>query len=363
MTNALNADDVGLRAACSRWLSSHGPTSVKDVLASLQQSAEVHLPADYYGMSGAVERLEGKSAALLGKEAATFVMKGMIAQTALLRTVTETKPGAVVVPSLGHMAVDEADAVHHLLDAEVIELGGKEGFGVRELEQLAVPVSVCVVELPLRRAAYHLMQLSELQRISDWCRKHQVHFHIDGARLWEASASYGVDLDEIAALADTVYVSFYKGLGGLAGAALAGQRELIERFQVWKKRLGGDVNTAFPFALSALEGLERRLPRMPSYLGRGRNLAAAFAAHGFPTVPEVPHVNAFQVILPGEPAALMAATREFAHRNGVWLFNAFVADANPGFSRSEIVIGDASDRYSDEEAVNWVVNLVEQAAA
>lgn len=358
MTNALTADDIGLRAACSRWLSSHGPTPVKDVLASMQQVPEADLPADFYGMSGAVERLEGRSAALLGKEAATFVLKGMIAQTALLRTVTETTPGAVVIPTFGHMAIDEARAVHHLLDAEVIELGVDAGFNVEDLEGLARPLAVCVAELPVRRSAYQLMPLSELKRISDWCRKNRVHFHIDGARLWEAAASYGVSLAELGELADTVYVSFYKGLGGLAGAVLAGERELLGRFQVWKKRFGGDVNTAFPFALSALDGLEKRLPRMPAYLDRARHLAAAFAERGFQTVPAVPHVNAFQVILPGEAGALMAANREFAHRHGIWLFNAFMPDVRAGYSRAEIVIGDAAGRYSNEEAIEWVEDLV-----
>lgn len=358
MTNALIADDIGLRAGCSRWLSSHGPSAVTDVLASLQHLAEADLPADYYGMSGAVERLEGKSAALLGKEAATFVIKGMIAQTALLRTVTETKSGAVVIPSFGHMAIDEARAVHHLLDAEVVELGGDTGFTVEDVEGLAQPLAVCVVELPVRRAAYQLMPLPDLKRLSDWCRKNRVHFHIDGARLWESAASYGVSLAELGELADTVYVSFYKGLGGLAGAALAGERELLARFQVWKKRLGGDVNTAFPFALSALDGLDRRWPRMPAYLDRARRMAAAFGKRGFRTAPDVPHVNAFQVILPGEPAALMAATRDFARRHGIWLFNAFIPDQRPGYSRTEVVIGDAAERYSDEEALTWVEDLL-----
>ncbi len=363
MTNALNADDLGLRAACSRWLSSHGPTRVNDVLAALGRVTEADLPADFYGMGGAVEQLEHRSAALLGKEAATFVIKGMIAQTALLRTVTETRRGAVVIPTFGHMAIDEARAVHHLIDAEVIELGGEAGFTAEDLEGLAQPVAACVVELPVRRAAYQLLPLSELRRISDWCRKNQVHFQIDGARLWETAASYGVDLAELGALADTVYVSFYKGLGGLAGAALAGDRELLGRFQVWKKRFGGDVNTAFPFALSALDGLEKRLPRMPAYLDRARKLAAAFADRGFQTVPAVPHVNAFQVILPGEPAALMAATRGFAQRHGIWLFNAFIADGDPDRSRTEVVIGDAAEHYSDDEAVSWVEELLRQDPA
>lgn len=351
-------NDFELRAGCARWLSSHGPARVVDVLGSLQHTDAANLAADYYGVGGAVQTLEAKTGTLLGKPSATFVIKGMIAQTALLRTVTEARPGAVVVPRQGHMAVDESDAIRHLLNAEIIELGAPRGFTADDLEALDRPIAACVVELPVRRAAYQLLPLAELRRISDWCRQNDVHLHIDGARLWEAAASYGVSLAKISALADTVYVSYYKGLGAMAGAVLAGEQELLGRFQVWKKRFGGDLHTAYPFALSALDGLEKRLPRMPGYLSRARQLAAAFAAKGFATVPAEPDVNAFQVILPGDPVALTEANRAFARKTGIWLFNAFLPGDQPGFARAEVVIGDAAETYADAEAVAWVEGLV-----
>lgn len=358
MTAAPVKNDFELRAGCDRWLSSHGPAQVTDMLASLQQSAASDLTPDYYGVGGAVAVLEARTGAMLGKPAASFVIKGMIAQTALLRTVTEAQPGAVVVPRLGHMAVDEADAIRHLLPAEVIELGDDRGFTAADLAGLDRPIAVCVVELPVRRAAYQLMPLDELQRIAGWCRQHGVHLHIDGARLWEAAASYGVSLAEISTLADTVYVSFYKGLGALAGAVLAGEQALLDRFAVWRKRLGGDLHTAYPFALSALDGLDRRLSKMPDYLARARQLAAAFTASGFAVTPAVPHVNAFQLTLPGDPAALAEANRAFACKTGVWLFNAFIPAAASGFARAEVVIGDAAEQYQDDEALGWVQDLV-----
>lgn len=358
MTAAPIQNDFELRAGCPRWLSSHGPAPVADVLAALQQTAAADLAPDYYGVGGAVAALEARTGALLGKPAARFVIKGMIAQTALLRTVSEAKPGAVVVPKLGHMAVDEADAIRHLLKAEVIELGEEHGYTADDLEALDRTIAVCVVELPVRRAAYQLMPFGELQRISDWCRKNDVHLHIDGARLWEASASYAVSLAEISALADTVYVSFYKGLGALAGAVLAGEPTLLERYAVWKKRFGGDLHTAYPFAISALDGLDKRLASMPAYLLRARQLAAQFQAKGFAIVPSVPNVNAFQVILPGDPAALAEANRAFARETGIWLFNAFLPGDEPGFARAEVVIGDAAELYHDEEAIAWVQAMV-----
>ena len=44
---------------------------------------------------------------------------------------------------------------------------------------------------------------------------------MDGARLWESTHYYDKSEAQIAALFDSVYVSFYKGLGGIGGASAA----------------------------------------------------------------------------------------------------------------------------------------------
>ena len=60
--------------------------------------------------------------------------------------------------------------------------------------------------------------------------------HLDGARLWESRPFYeNARYAEIAALFDTVYFSFYKGLGGLAGGALAGPADVIAEARVWQQ--------------------------------------------------------------------------------------------------------------------------------
>lgn len=349
-------EDLLLRAGCGRTLTHHGPADPRSRLRALADRPEAALAPDFYGNGGAVALLEERTAALLGKPAALFLIKGVTAQLALLRTLTAMRAGAVVIPALGHMAVDEADAVDHLVDAPVIRLGGDAPFGVDALETLDAPPAVCVVELPLRRAAYRLLPLAGLEALSAWCRRHGTHLHFDGARLWEAAAGHGVPPAAVAALADSLYVSFYKGLGGLAGAALAGDRALLDAIAPWKTRLGGDLHTAFPYALAALDGLDRRLPRMAGYVARARALAAYLAGRGHAPVPEVPHANGFQILLPGTPAALAEANRAFARRRGIWLFNGFRA-APDGRSAAEIVIGDAAMATADAEIGGWIAEM------
>src|SRR5690606_39981496 len=115
----------------------------------------------------------------------------------------------------------------------------------------------------------------ELTGIVDAARERDAVVHFDGARLWESTVHFGRPLDEIAGLADSVYVSFYKSLKGYGGAALAGPRTLVDEAKTWRHRYGGSVFQQFPTVLSALAGLERELPRLPEYVAHAREVAAA----------------------------------------------------------------------------------------
>ena len=150
-------------------------------------------------------------------------------------------------------------------------------------------------------------------------------------------------------------MSFYKGLGGIGGALVAGSEKFLDTLRPWKTRFGGDLVTAYPQAISALVGLERQLPRIPEYVARARALAMQLS--NTPKLllhPSQPQVNAFQIWIAGERDELVARHRVFAEQRGVWLFNSFQPAALSGFMMAEIVIGDASDTYTIEQATYWV---------
>lgn len=354
----MNSEDLLLRARCTRFLSLHGVTDPRTILRDLADHRSAEAFADYYGVGGAAEVLETRVAGLLGKASAQFFLKGMVAQLSLLRVLTERRSGGVAIAALSHMAIDETDAPVHLIDAPIIKLGGSRPFTLAEVERLDDRLAVCVVELPLRRAAYRLPAFADLEALSRWCRGNGVHLHFDGARLWEAAAGYDVSPAALAALADSVYVSLYKGLGGLAGAVIAGDDRLRENLRDWKSRFGGNLMTAFPYVLSGLDGLDRRLPKMRGYVERARTLAARLRQRGMAINPTPPDVNGFQVILPGDPERLMAASRAFAYRHHIWLFNGFTAADQAGYAIAEIVIGDAAEDHSDDEIGDWVEQML-----
>ncbi len=358
--------DIELRNRCTRWLNGHRPLrSMRDSLLALAELPEAQQALDVYGDGAALQQLEADVAALLGKPAARFFHKGVAAQLAALKVWCAHRPGAVAMHPQGHIAIDEADAYRELTGLQAALVGDADvPVTLAQVQALPERPAVVVVELPLRRGGYRLPAWDDLVALSDWCRTQGVPLHVDGARLWEAAAHYDRPLADIAALADTVYVSFYKGLGGLAGCVLAGAADVIADTRPWQSRLAGNLFTAYPYVLSAQHGLRTQLPRMAAYRTRAQALAVQLAAQpGWRVLPEAPQVNAFQLHLPVAPDALRDGLLAVARQDGFWLGARAVASHRvPGGAMVEVVIGDAADGWADDEAVAALQRAVAAAS-
>jgi threonine aldolase len=359
----MSDEDRDLQASCTRQLSGHRQTTPAQTLKTLAEHPAASEPPDTYGAGGAATLVEQRTAQLLGKPAAMFFIKGMIAQMTLLRTIAD-RAGTrnIVVHPMSHIELDEEGALWRMHNLHPLRLGKYAPFTLAQLEAVMDPVAAIVVELPLRRSGYLLPPLEELRAVSAWARHRGIHLHFDGARLWESAAGYGIGLDELASLADSVYVSFYKGLGGLGGAAVAGEEAFIRSLAAWKTRHGGNLYRVFPYAISGMAGLDAQLPRMPVYVERARALAQALSAEPrLAITPRVPNANAFHLLVPGSVEELTSRNREFARARGIWMFNQFYESPVDGRSIGEVVIGDSSDGYAVDEAAAWIRDFLDLA--
>ncbi|MFF4265042.1 threonine aldolase family protein [Streptomyces virginiae] len=303
-------------------------------------------PADVYG-DGVVTALEGKVAELLGTEDAAFFPSGTMAQQIALRCwAGRTGNPVVALHPMSHPERWEGEALSAVSGLRVTHptMEARQPTA-EEVEALREPFGTLMVELPLREAGFLLPTWEELEALTAAARERDAVVHFDGARLWESTVHFGRTLPEIAGLADSVYVSFYKSLGGLSGAALAGPRSFVEETRVWRHRYGGQVFRQFPQALAALAGLERELPRLPSYVTQARTVAgalrSAFADSGVPWArihPEEPHTHQFQVWLPYEPDRLTEAGLRQAEETGTVLFRRWSAEGPPGLAVTELEI-------------------------
>jgi threonine aldolase len=339
-------------SGCERFLIGHGVQRPRAVLADVVEETHADEDADRYGEGALINDFERQVASILGKEAALFLPSGTMAQQIALRIWADRRqtPFVAFHPTC-HLELHEQSgyALLHGLHARLV--GDRTRLlGLEDLRALHGPLAALLLELPQREIGGQLPSWSELQSQVDWARERGIAVHMDGARLWESGPFYERSYADIAALFDSVYVSFYKGLGAIAGAALAGPAEFIAEARVWQRRHGGNLFQLYPFVLSARANLRRRLGRFGDYARRAQAVARVLTAvPGISVKPDPPQTNMMHVYLQGSAEALMEASAAIARTDRVLLFRRLVPTVVPGVCSFELAIGDGAASLSDDE--------------
>ncbi|MEU4419046.1 beta-eliminating lyase-related protein [Actinoplanes sp. NPDC024001] len=341
--------------ACDRILSGIRPVTMRERLADLDAGGDLDELPDFYG-DGPVTVLEERVAGLLGTEAAVWFPTGTMAQQVALRHGADrTGRAAVALHPLGHQEVHERHAYAELTGLRAVwSTAEPRNPTAAEIAALDEPVGTVVVELPLRDAGFVLPTWSELTAAGVAARAAGARVHFDGARIWESTPYLRHSLRQVAALADSTYVSFYKSVDGISGAALAGSAELAAYARAWRHRYGGNVFQQWPAALIALAGLERELPRIPRFVRHARTIAAALSTlPGARVHPLPPHTHQFRLWLPFPARVLDAAVLALAEQEKVWFVGGWRDSDVPGYAMTEVTAAAA--------ALEWTVDDVTEA--
>lgn len=359
-------DAAAIRRACTRAIAHHYRRSPREILAELAAATEAELEADRYGQEGPLPAFEAEVAALLGKEAAVFMPSGTMCQQIALRLWADRRGRRTIgMHPRNHLDAHEHHAYQILHGLRGVSLGDPDRLlTLADLERATEPLAALLLELPQREIGGQLPSWDELVALTDWARERGVALHLDGARLWECGPYYARPYAAIAALFDTAYVSFYKGLGGIAGAILAGPSGLIAEARIWQRRHGGNLIHLFPYVIAAREGLRTRLERMPRYHERAVALAAALGAlPGVDIVPNPPQTQMLHLYLRGDRERLIAAALDLAQETGIWTFDRLANSPLPAVQRLELTVGDATLDLSVDEIVGLFGRIMERGGA
>lgn len=354
-TDPVDDDLTALRGACDRALNLHGPQTAADLLSSIPPGTAI----DHYGEGGVVAELEDEVAALLGFPAAAYLPSGVMAQQSALRVHADRRGRRTVVyHPMSHLERHEDRAPQRLHGLVGRPAGDPNRLLLRaDLDGVAEQPAALLVELPQRDLGGQLPPWDDLVAQVGWARERGAAAHLDGARLWEASAGYERSPAEVAGLFDAAYVSFYKGIGALPGCCLAGPSDVVAEVKEWRRRMGGTLFGLWPGAASALGCLHRRLPLMPAYLERARAIADAVRdLPGVTVVPDPPQTPVLHLLLRTSPDALRAAVRRLAG-DGLWTWQRFTTTADPGVQLVELSVGDATMALSLTEIRDALTTL------
>jgi threonine aldolase len=342
------AEQAALRGQCTVFLAGHGPVSAAELLATIPADTAV----DRYGDGGVVAELEAEVAGLLGQPAAAFLPSGTMAQQSVLRVHADRRPRRTVVfHTMYHLLWHEDQGFERLHGLTGRPVGDPNRLmSIDDLTAIAEPPAALLIELPQRDLGGQQPDRADLEAQVGWARARGAAVHLDGARLWESAAGYGQPPGEIAALFDTVYVSFYKGLGALPGCCVTGPADILAEVREWRHRMGGTLFGLWPNAASALSCLRRRLPLMPSYLSHARDIAAALRdVPGVRVVPDPPQVPMMHLLLTTTPDRYAAAARRLAVDQQIWTWPTAMPTGDPTVQRVELSVGDATVTLSPPE--------------
>lgn len=341
-------------------MSQHAPvdlrsdTVTRPTAAMRRAMAEAEVGDDVLDGDPTVVRLEATVAEMLGKEAAAYCPSGTMANQCAVWALT--KPGTEIFMDAGsHIYNYEIAGAAGLAGVQVRPVTGRSGvMTAGELRDAFRPSSpnyplpslVCV-ENTHNGAGGRISPLAELREIQAVARERRLPVHMDGARLWNASVASGTSLAEFAACADTVMVSFAKGLGAPVGAAVAGDRAVIVEARRARKRFGGGMRQSGIIAAGALYGVQHHLKELHRDHERARRLAQRIEASGAKVVP--PDTNIVMIDL---PAGLDSATVvERAKERGV-----LVSPWSP--SRIRVVTHRDADDAAVDRAAAVLVELL-----
>ena len=321
--------------------------------------------ADTYGTGPSAERLEARVAELLGKEAAVWMPSGTMAQQIALRIHADRSATRTVAfhPHC-HLEAHEERGYAHLHGLHAKLVGDRNRLiEPAELDEIHEPVAALLLELPQRDLGGQLPRWNDLVETCGKARGRGWALHLDGARLWQCEPFYDRSHAEIAALFDTVYVSFYKDLRAPAGCALAGPAAFVDEARVWLIRHGGRMHRVHPLLLAAERGLDDVLPRMPEYVAHARELGAALTTlDDVDVVPHPPQAAMLHLHVRRPLERLKEATLDVAERTGVWLPDGWATSDNPEIQRVELNLGEDALAVPPAEAAALYRELLDLSA-
>jgi threonine aldolase len=285
---------------------------------------------DVYHEDPTVNRLEERTASLLGKEAALFGPSGTMTNQIGIKV--HTQPGDEMLCDVDcHVYNNEAGAPAVLSGVTCRTLDGD--YGVLDVSQLSdkirpandhlVRTRLVCLENTHNRGGGRVYPLEKIRAISAWTHANGLILHLDGARLWNAIVASEIEARVWAEPFDSVSVCFSKGLGAPVGSALAGSRDFIAKARRVRKLFGGGMRQAGSLAAAALYALDHHIARLADDHRNAQVIAQAIAdAPGLRLDPPEVETNLvwFEVdpsfATAGEVAAALKANGVLVHAAG-----------------------------------------------
>jgi threonine aldolase len=258
-------------------------TVTKPVAEMKQAMFAAQLGDDVYGEDPTVNMLEKKTALLLGKEDAIFCSSGT--QSNLIALMAHCDRGdEYIVGQDAHTYKYEAGgaAVLGSIQPQPILFDADGTLNLDTVKRVIKPDDNHFAKTKLlcleNTIGGKVLPLNYLNQAKELVDEYQLSFHLDGARLFNAVISQGVDVKKITTAFDSISICLSKGLGAPIGSVLVASSEIIAKARRIRKMLGGGMRQAGMLAAAGIYALDNHLQRLDDDHNNAQLLAKGLSA-------------------------------------------------------------------------------------
>jgi threonine aldolase len=246
----------------------------------MQAMFEAKVGDDVFKQDPTVNAFENMVADLFGMEAALFFPSGTMANQTAIKL--NTNPGdQIICDKWSHIHLYESGGASANSGVNFNLLDGNRGMitaeqvkaGINDPEFYHTPLSKMVgIENTTNKGGGACYEISELQKIKQICIDHNLKYHLDGARLWNALVAKNQQPKQFGELFDTISVCFSKGLGCPIGSVLVSDAATIHRALRIRKIFGGNMRQSGYLAAAGIYALENNINRLEDDHRRAKEL-------------------------------------------------------------------------------------------
>jgi len=255
-------------------------TVTKPTKGMLEAMFKAQVGDDVFGADSTVNALQEKMATLFGKEAALFFPSGTMANQVAIKL--HTQPGdQMICDKWAHVYNFEGGgaAVNSGVTTALID-GDRGIFTANQVQQLINPddmhyakSSLVCVENTTNKGGGACWSLDEVKKIKQVCIEHDLAFHLDGARLFNALVAKNEQPKQYGELFDTISICLSKGLGCPVGSVLLGTKEHIANALRVRKLLGGGMRQVGYLAAAGIYALDNHVERLAEDHKKAKKIA------------------------------------------------------------------------------------------
>ena len=265
-----------------KWLDLRSDTVTLPSAAMIACAGNAALGDDVFGEDATVNALQKRCADELGFQSGLFVPSGT--QSNLLALMGHCERGdEYIVGSEAHTFKFEGGGAAVLGSIQPQPIPQNHSDGTLNLAAVAAAIKPLGDPHFARTRCFALentwwgrvLPQTYIAEAAALAKQHQLAFHLDGARLFNAAVAQNIPAREIAKHFDSVSICFSKGLGAPVGSMLLGTEELISKARRWRKVLGGGWRQAGLLAAMANFALDNNLERLKDDHRRASELATA----------------------------------------------------------------------------------------